>query len=164
MRAGRPKIILVVGAKDSGKTTYLELLVKRAELKGLTVTGFLSRGDLNKENYYLENLNTNEKLVLASKISGLSSTIKRGEYYFSPDTLHYGNQLLKKGLRADLIVLDEFGPLECDGQGFREGFDFLLEGIFRDILHCYASQYLPEAKERSWKRVIFSSIPEIELR
>lgn len=133
MRAGRPKIIMVVGAKDSGKTTYLELIVKRAELKGFTVTGFLSRGDVNKENYYLENLNTREKLVLASKISGLPSTIKRGEYYFSTDTLHFGNQILKQGLRADLIVLDEFGPLEYDGQGFREGFDFLLKeysGIF----------------------------------
>jgi nucleoside-triphosphatase THEP1 len=128
VKARRLKIILVVGAKDSGKTTYLEHLVKRAEIRGLSVTGFLSKGDLNKETYYLENLKTNEKLVLASKISWKASTIKRGDYYFSPDTIHDGNQLLKDSRGADLIVLDEFGPLEYNGQGFREGFDFLLKG------------------------------------
>ncbi|MBN2366235.1 MAG: molybdopterin-guanine dinucleotide biosynthesis protein B, partial [Calditrichaeota bacterium] len=86
-----------------------------------------------KKEYFLEDLNSGKQYLLASKTPHPSRTIRYGSYYFDPEIFELGNQLLLDNLNNDLLVLDEFGPLELRGQGFRPAVDLILRayrGIF----------------------------------
>ncbi len=128
--------VLVVGHKNSGKTAYLEILAQKARGKGLQVAGFLSRGqwqDNEKPVYHLADLGNNRQYLLASETPHASRPFFYGRYYFSPRVFDIGNRILRECSVADVVVLDEFGPLERAGKGFREGFDHILnnfQGVF----------------------------------
>jgi nucleoside-triphosphatase THEP1 len=123
------KIALVIGPKNSGKTSYLKTVVSRTQHKGLTVGGILSvshANDLEKKDYFLCDIQTNREELLASTVTHSGHTIQYGEYRFNPKIFELGNQILQKSIHSDLIILDEFGPLELQQSGFYQGFDFLL--------------------------------------
>jgi len=123
------KIALVIGQKNSGKTTYLKTVIRKAQHKGLAVGGILSLGhpnDLKKKDYYLCDIQTGREELLASTVAHPRHTIQYGEYQFNPEIFESGNQILKDSIHSDLIILDEFGPLELQHAGFYQGFYFLL--------------------------------------
>ncbi len=126
----------VVGTKNAGKTTFLEYLISRARKRHLAVAGFLSRGEVrdgHKRAYFLEDINTGERQLLAMDARWPEAFIQYGSYYFNPKVFKRGNQLLLNNMNMDVLVLDEFGPLELRGEGFRWAFDRILQeyrGIF----------------------------------
>jgi nucleoside-triphosphatase THEP1 len=123
------KIALVIGPKNSGKTSYLKIVISRAQHKGLTVGGILSvsrANDLEKKDYFLYDIQTNREELLASADTHSGYTIQYGEYQFNPKIFESGNQILQQSTHSDLIILDEFGPLELQRSGFYQGFNFLL--------------------------------------
>lgn len=128
--------VLIVGSKNTGKTTFLEQLIQRARKLDLVIGGFLSRGKVSitgGKEYFLEDIRTGQQYLLAAETPAPSRIITYGKYYFDPTIFQMGNDLLLKNLHAHLLVLDEFGPLELSGQGFRNAFNEILvsfRGIF----------------------------------
>ncbi|MEJ2634717.1 MAG: nucleoside-triphosphatase [Calditrichia bacterium] len=121
--------VLIVGRKNSGKTAYLEYLIRKMKEMNLSVGGILSVGEPaggDKETYFLKNIDTGEKFLLASKIRDSSRSLKYGDYYFNPDSFARGSRIMKGCLSADAIILDEYGPVEQMGKGFSEALEFLL--------------------------------------
>ena len=135
-RKNQLSIVMVVGSKNSGKTTFLEYLLNRARSMNLSIGGFLSRGSIvnhQKRDYFLEDLTSGEQHLLASTTPHPSRKIQYGSYYFDPVVFKLGQQLLLRKIDSDLLVMDEFGPLELRGEGFREAFNLILKdyhGIF----------------------------------
>jgi nucleoside-triphosphatase THEP1 len=122
--------VLVVGSKNSGKTNYLEYLVSRMIDKQVNVAGFLcvvSKSDSLKNNYYLKNVKTSELKLLASKQYQFHNQLQYGDYKFDSRIFELGTRILTENLEADALILDEYGPLEKKGLGFRKPLDFLLE-------------------------------------
>ena len=122
------KPILIVGAKNSGKTKYLKYIIEKLNTYDLKVGGFLCTSEpdnFTKDHYYLYNLRGKTKLLFATKKDS-KWPIRYGEYFFSPDAFKYGNQIIKSNLHADVIIFDEYGPLEKKGEGFSESFNYLL--------------------------------------
>lgn len=129
-------IVLVIGKKNAGKTAYLEQLIERATAKGLKVGGFLSRGgsaDQKKSRYFLEDIKTGRQWLLASDVPSAERSLVYDRFHFDPGVFKVGDRLLKNNIDADILVLDEYGPLERMGQGFRSAFDLLLH-TYRGIL------------------------------
>lgn len=142
--------VLIVGPKNSGKTAFLDFLIQKAYLNKLNVAGFLSRGKLSdgqKHQYFLEDISTGKHYLLANHNPGRSDSIPYGGYFFDPVIFELGNELLLHNLNADLLVLDEFGPLELKGQGFRKAFDIILREYHGIFLIAVRPVVFPELKK-----------------
>jgi nucleoside-triphosphatase THEP1 len=136
MKKSRLCPVVVVGSKNSGKTAFLEVLVRNARKRGLRVAGFLSQGQWRegeKPDYFLVDLDRAHNYLLASETPHPSRPFFYGRYYFNPEIFEVGNRILKESSSADMLVLDEFGPLERTGKGFRSGFNYTLRH-FQGIL------------------------------
>jgi len=129
--------VLIVGGRNSGKTTYARTLAERARRAGWAIAGFLSEaeweGDV-KARYFLRDLAdpaTRTLLAAREPLPGLDSRV--GRHFLSRTALAAAYASLRRSLAADLICIDEFGPLELRGGGFRPAFHFLLQH-YRGIL------------------------------
>lgn len=124
------KIVLVVGGKNSGKTAYLRRVVQRARQHGLNTGGILSPGKCEKgtkSEYFIEDIRTGRQFRLAWLSERESSPIRVGSYAFSPRAFEVANRILRESRNADVVVLDEYGPLEKNGGGFRPALEYLLQ-------------------------------------
>ncbi len=130
MANGPRQVFLVVGSKDAGKTAYLLQLSRRARESGLQVGGILSLARLRrgkKDRYFLYDLRTGRQRLLAWRNFDPDSPVRIGSYAFDPTALNLGKQILRNCLDCDVILLDEYGPLEHRGGGFRSALEFLLD-------------------------------------
>jgi len=120
---------LVVGGRDSGKTSYLEFILRRARAQGKRVGGVLNLGIrplLEKTGFILEVVATGDRYPLADRQRHSETDIASGSFFFSLRTLTIAVEALKASAEADVIVVDEFGPLEKRGQGLWPGIEYLL--------------------------------------
>ena len=119
------KTILWVGPKHSGKSTAAAKLAEKAKKAGFKVAGILAPA-----------IYENAKLVgfdifdlQSCKGTILAIRKKDNEpFSFTSKGLRFGQAALSKKAagQADLIIVDEFGPLELAGKGWRKCVDNLL--------------------------------------
>lgn len=140
-----PSLVLVVGPRNSGKTAYARILVERARAAGRRVAGFLSEaeweGDV-KARFFLRDLarpdadaaaDAPSRTLLASVQPGPGLVLRAGPYHLSSTALEMACEALRQALDADLICIDELGPLEMQGDGYAPALRFLLSN-YRGIL------------------------------
>ena len=122
------KLILWVGEKHCGKTTSAASLARTARDEGFRVAGLLapslySNGRLI--GFDALDLRSEKRAPLARLRSNPG---EGGRFAFIPDGLKLGDAALSAEATksADLIIVDEFGPLELNGDGWRKNVDSLL--------------------------------------
>ncbi len=129
--------VIITGEKNSGKTNWLDLIVQRAEARGYAVGGFLSRGiwsNSQKIGYDLEDIHTGEKRPLARRTETPGAgELVAGSYVFDPLVFDWAGRSLRDERSADVLIVDEFGPLEMLGNGFEPAITWLV-GHFSGIL------------------------------
>ena len=119
------RLILWTGKKHSGKTTGAARLVRAVREKGYCVAGLLAPAvhhDNTLTGFDAVDLQSRQRTPLARHNSSGSTTTGRFE-------LRLGNASLSPASTdsADLVVIDEFGPLEMNCQGWRRAVDMLLQ-------------------------------------
>lgn len=127
-------LILWTGPKHCGKTTSAANLAQIARAEGFDVAGILAPSlYLNGEllGFDVLDLQNENRIPLAKKLKTQNSKLKTkmaGPFTFINEGLKLGNAALSKEntKSADLIIIDEFGPLELKGQGWRKNIDSLL--------------------------------------
>ena len=115
MRSPKLSAVLVAGARNAGKTTYLAETALRAKARGYSLGGFLSLAEVNdrgKNRYYLEDLTTRERRLLAWRTDTPNRTPPAGPFHFDHEVFDWAKNRITENLDADLIILDEYGPLE----------------------------------------------------
>ncbi|HKJ67331.1 MAG TPA: nucleoside-triphosphatase [bacterium] len=125
-----PQTVLVVGPKNSGKTTYLETIIDRGRARDLRIGGIVSRGQWRyqkKQEYIIQDIITGARRTLASLHEPASPSVKVGAYYLLCSTLEWTIDILVKSIDCEVILLDEFGPLELHGRGYYPALMYLLE-------------------------------------
>ncbi len=130
------KLILWTGPKHSGKTTTAARLVKAACDKGFKVAGLLAPAvhhDGALTGFDAVDLQTRQRTPLARCNGSDGAT---GRFDFLAEGLRLGNASLSPASTnsADLVVVDEFGPLEMNSQGWRRPVDLLLQSSEAIIL------------------------------
>jgi molybdopterin-guanine dinucleotide biosynthesis protein A/nucleoside-triphosphatase THEP1 len=128
MVSNRNKLVLWTGQKHSGKTTSAATLVSAAREEGFNVTGLLAPSvyrDGELLGFDALDLRNETRVPLARRKTEAG---KAGRFEFLQDGLKLGNAALSAETTksADLIVIDEFGPLELDGRGWRKNIDSLI--------------------------------------
>jgi len=158
------EIILWVGPKHSGKTTVLAGSVGRLRTRGLLVGGILApslyrQGRLT--GFDVEDLSSGRRAPLLRP--GRPSDV--GRFVFRQQGLDLGKSALDSlhGNRADLAIVDEFGPLELSGQGWRKAVDRLVDAGLAMLLLVVRQELCDEVSElyaSKSVRIVQASAPD----
>lgn len=120
------KLILWTGKRHCGKTTGAAKLAQMVSDKGFKIGGLLAPCVYRNGEFIgfdALDLQSKNRAPLARCKAG-----KAGPFNFITDGLKLGNAALstENTKSADLIIVDEFGPLELKGDGWRRNVDSLL--------------------------------------
>lgn len=131
---GRMQIALS-GMRGSGKTSCLIGLVAVLKKKGVDVKGVLSPAVFEGERKVaieMEDLATGERRILARLVHETPADLEFGDWAFNEETIAWGNACLSKVGYADVLIIDEIGPLELTlGRGLQEGLRQMTLGKYR---------------------------------
>ena len=136
MSVTEKSLIFWVGEKHSGKTTRVAGLVKIARTLGFDVAGVLAPSVYNNGRLIgfdvLDLRNGNR----ASLARWRKDAVKMSPFVFTDEGMKLGTTALRPEVvgYADLVVVDEFGPMELCDQGWRSCVDSLLASITATIL------------------------------
>jgi len=171
------KLILWTGKKHSGKTTGAFKLVETVRNEGFTVAGLLALSlydndkligfdafDLQSENrapLARRRIETNPAMNCGAKYLAPRFTrgLRQSFADLLPDGIKLGNAALNPiaTSSADLIIVDEFGPLELDSRGWRKNIDSLLASSNGVILLVVRQELINAVKQ------LYRAIPSREI-
>jgi nucleoside-triphosphatase THEP1 len=145
-------LILLTGERGSGKTTLCSAIVENARRAKWQVTGVISPADFvegHKTAIDILNLASGRRRKLAHlRRSGDEGTLTP-QWTFDEQGLEWGNSALKAAVPCDLLVIDEFGPLELlRGQGLTAGLEAVESGLFSLALAVIRPELLEIARVR----------------
>ncbi|MBC7318361.1 DUF2478 domain-containing protein [Candidatus Bipolaricaulota bacterium] len=114
--------MIVTGPIGSGKTMTVSSLAQELLREGMEVAGVVSPRILvagETVGYLVRDLRTGEERILCKRDPpGLPFR----RYFFQPEALEFANRVLERAAReAEVVVVDEVGPLELSGGGFAPG-------------------------------------------
>lgn len=116
-------MFFLTGKKGIGKSTICQRIVELARAERLACGGIITYksgdGDI-----ILKNLQGEETELLAG-VEDKYDGPHLGKYYFSPAGIEFGIEAIKRGLAADILFVDELGPLELSKKGFYSIMDLL---------------------------------------
>lgn len=165
------RLILWTGSKHSGKTTSIANLVQIAHDEGFNVAG-VSAPSLYRNGKLIGSdvidLRSKTRAPLARRKTN-KSEIK--SFAFMDAGLELGETALSLSATksAELIIIDEFGPLELNGGGWRRNVDMLLtssntlillvvrQELANRVQQLYTatpSQQLPASESQSIDKVV----------
>ena len=122
------------------------MLIQLAADSGRTVGGVLTEKEASG-NLIVVDLKTGDSACLAKRIEEPDS-IKVGGYFFSPDGIRFGKRAIENGASADLLLVDEIGPLEAAGDGFSNVFSMLAGGAVKSAVLVIREAMLPVFRDR----------------
>lgn len=117
----KPEMTIISGERNAGKTSYLQSLIRRSGEMSLSIGGFLSIpavADGEKTAYYLWDLVTGSRHRYATMNPPDSVTGAHRGYTFNHAPFTLIENRLDDHLSRDMVIFDEFGPLEISGKGF----------------------------------------------
>jgi nucleoside-triphosphatase THEP1 len=122
------RLIFWTGPKHSGKTTAAGELAMRARDAGICVAGLLAPAVYESDRlvgFDAVDLRTGEQVSRASR---RKQTGQAGGFRFTKQGRALGKAALDISAvgSAELVIVDEFGPMELGGKGWREETDLLL--------------------------------------
>jgi len=145
----RTKVFILTGPKNGGKTTFLGKIIDILDKTGKKYTGIGTRAILEnniKTGFNLIDLKSRTEHLLCT-VKDVPGWMKSGKFYFDPAVLKEGNDIISPGkaINIDLVIIDEFGPLEITGGGWRNGIDKLLRKSDQKLLIVIRDEILTEA-------------------
>jgi nucleoside-triphosphatase THEP1 len=153
------RLILWTGPKHSGKTTSAIRLIQMVRTEGFIVAGILEPSLYNDGEligFDVLDIQNRKRTSLARSKKSKST---KDFFNFITDGLKFGNAVLSSEATksADLVIIDEYGPLELEGDGWRRNIDSLLSCSGAIIL-IVIRQELKETFQQ-----LYSDFPCLEL-
>jgi nucleoside-triphosphatase THEP1 len=147
-------VFLITGETGSGKTSRLIELAKALRADGRAVAGVVApvvREAEQRIGYDVVDISTGERQPLC-RVNDPLQEIRVGPFGFDPAGFRFGEIVLQSALnhRAEVIVLDEIGPLEQSGQGWSHCLERLLAANV-PLLILSVRPAMLVAIERHWK-------------
>jgi len=97
---------------------------------------------------WAQDLRSGERRLLASILPSPGLQARLGKWFFSDQSLEWGNERLKQASPCDLLVVDELGPLEFEfAKGWHAGLALVSDGKYRLALVVIRPEYLLQAQE-----------------
>ncbi len=135
-KMNKPKqgnLIILTGPRGAGKTTLIGQLILTLQQQGVKLSGLTSPAVFEgnqKTGITAVNLATGETRHLAvydPKPADPAAEHKPLNWSFDPVVITWGNLVLSNAVPAEVLVVDEIGPLELlRGQGWSEAIPALI--------------------------------------
>ncbi len=112
-------IFILTGPVHCGKTTLLKKAVYELKEQKIKIDGFLSEAIWKKQEtvgYDLFDLKHERSIPFIRRI-GEKEWQRIGSYFFIPQSLAEAEKIILRDKDADIVVVDEVGPLELSGKG-----------------------------------------------
>jgi nucleoside-triphosphatase THEP1 len=153
----KPEVLALTGASSSGKTTACRRIVDHARANGLQVAGLLTpsgrSADGDKVSLEVEDIKTGERRPLAERTATPEGP-KTENWRFHAEGLAWGNDILLHATPADLLLIDELGPLELlRGGGWTSAIEVLRAGAYRLALVVVRPALLPALEKHFPTRI-----------
>jgi len=127
-------IVTLTGPSGSGKTTVCRTLASRARSQGLSVAGLLTTPRVSPAGLHgldVVDLATGERVALAER-GARTDGPATGHWSFHREGIEWGVGRLRGSGGADLLIVDELGPLELlRGEGWADAIGALRAGRHR---------------------------------
>lgn len=123
-----PKIIIITGDINSGKTSTIKKLVNFSKEP---IAGIISEGifiNNEKVGYKIIDIVTQKEELLIST-TPIKTDIKLGRFYFSLTGLEFGQNILFNIKNEKIVIIDELGFLELNKKGFFKPIKYLLKNF-----------------------------------
>lgn len=145
-------IFVVTGEVHTGKTTFVRNLVERLRENKVTIAGFLSKGAFSngeRSEFILIDLESCMEVPLAS-VEAKQGWTRFRKFYFDPQVIRMGEMIVEAALGGDpdLIVIDEVGPMELQGQGWSDLLELLDREYRTNQLWVVRDQVLQEVLDQ----------------
>lgn len=160
--AGTQGLILLTGAKGSGKTSFCQDVVARARQRGITIAGFLCPATFEngvKTGFFMIDIATNARIPFGKRTSKeAESTV--GHWDMDQQALQWADQNTQDLSNVDLMIIDEIGPLELEhGAGFQKTLRRLDAANYKTALVVVRPSLIPIAIQR-WPNASVINISE----
>lgn len=123
-----PPLFLVSGPSGSGKTGFLTAVAAALKERGVEARGILSPGtwkDGVRDRFSIESLGEGTRRELSRREGPAAWPRLAGPFHFSPEGTAFGRDVLSRAAGADVLIVDEVGPLELEGGGWAAELDRL---------------------------------------
>ena len=120
--------ILIVGERGEGKTTFVQNIVTALADKNIDFTGFyaLGQGEMDlRTGYELVLLPEKKRMQLSIRIAECGTPQKSFE--FNADAVHEGVNKLLNAAQGQVIIVDEIGRMELEGEVWANAFSTFIE-------------------------------------
>lgn len=125
----RSTVFIITGKRGTGKTTVTGNVIERLRTKGFTVAGILQPEYISggkRAGFYVKDIVNGTRMILCIREA---STMHRTPvlFRFNDDAFKFGKSVLSvSNVRySDLVVIDEIGPLELEGNGWADAITLL---------------------------------------
>lgn len=127
----RSHIFILTGPVQGGKTTGVSEKISLLRDKGVKVCGFLCPGSFSegkRSAFTLMNLETGVRIPMGD-VNEQKGWVKFRRFFFNPEAFIQGELWIKSCLNKDpgLLVIDEVGPMELEGDGWAKTLDTLAQ-------------------------------------
>ncbi|HXL51354.1 MAG TPA: NTPase [Candidatus Limnocylindrales bacterium] len=151
------RVILLTGRPRVGKTTIVNRIHEHYSASGLKVEGMTTR-EVREGNartgFMITDLSSGQEGWLAKK--DLTAGPRVGSYVVvSEDLEKIGAAALERSMKgpADLVIVDEIGPMEMTSASFRNNISRVLNGNRAVIATVKFGARYPEV-ERTWQKSV----------
>lgn len=118
------KTTIITGKIRSGKTTYLRTLISSLKNVGGIIQPTIG------DNRFFEDIKSSESMLITSQKEN-DKTFRLGRFLFNTESFIWAKEKLKLALHEEvqIIVVDEYGPLELTGKGLEPEVSAIIETI-----------------------------------
>jgi nucleoside-triphosphatase len=139
-------VFIISGDQGEGKTTMLTEVVSELVKKDIGVHGFLAPGVWKaglRSDFYIQDLVTGNQQLLCKSIPEKGFE-KIGRFYFNPDTIAFGEDLLRNNKPGDLLIIDEVGMFEIKGQVWNRVLKEVIEAKENPLLITVRKEFVDD--------------------
>ncbi|MFC1889141.1 nucleoside-triphosphatase [Thermodesulfobacteriota bacterium] len=115
-------IVILSGQIGIGKTTICDKVIERARADGHACGGVVSRKGrdaVGRTVIRVEDVSSKGgDAILAREDKPFKGGPSAGRFHYSPEGIEYAGKAILSGAGFDLLVIDEVGRLELQGEGF----------------------------------------------
>jgi len=139
------RAIILTGKRAVGKSTVCEAVVDLARRRGYSCAGILTLTRADARDVVDASTGQRRRLTWSP---GQGPVVTQGRFRFSSDAIVWAEQLLRRALPCDLLVIDEIGPLEVErGQGWACALEVLRAGAYALALLVVRPELLSRVRE-----------------